>query len=279
MSLPIRALERSLDTHKGSHGSLGVVGGATGTVGAVFLCARSALYTGTGRVFVFRPHLEDGCVLDYLAPELMVLPIDQCDTKPIDTWVVGPGLGQSSAARSAVQAALQRSQPLVLDADALNLLAIHHDLAQLCRSRESPTILTPHPGEAARLLGTNTKAIQNDRNTSAQALVEKFHAIVVLKGYQSIIAGPSQPAQTNHTGNPSLATAGTGDVLAGFIGSLLAQGLTAFEAATLAVHIHGEAADTLSRDIGGMIGVTASELISEMRRLVNAKLAQALKSM
>lgn len=275
MTKALSLLNRSPDAHKGSHGSVGIVGGAAGTVGAAFLSARSALFTGAGRVFVFRPDLSDGYVLDPQTPEVMVLPLDQLDKKPITSWVAGPGLGQSAKALAVLRGLLELHCPLLIDADALTLIANHADLAALCRNRTAETILTPHPGEAARLLATSAKDIQTNRLAAAESLVQRFHAIVVLKGHQTVIASPSHTAITNDTGNPALATAGTGDVLAGCIGALLGQGLSAFEAASLGVEIHGSAADSLVKAVGGMIGISASELIPEMRRLLNALVAQA----
>ena len=274
MTKVLSLLSRSPDAHKGCHGSVGIVGGAVGTVGAAFLSARSALFTGAGRVFIFRPDLSDGYVMDPQTPEVMVLTVDQFDKKPITSWVAGPGLGQSAEAIAVLRSLLELHCPLLIDADALTLIAHHADLADLCRDRMAETILTPHPGEAARLLATTADTIQTNRLAAAESLVRRFRAIVVLKGHQTVIASPSHTAITNHTGNPALATAGTGDVLAGFIGALLGQGLTAFEAASLGVEIHGSAADSLVKDIGGMIGISASELIPEMRRLLNALVAQ-----
>lgn len=274
MTKAFSLLNRSPDAHKGSHGSVGVVGGAAGTVGAAFLSARSALFTGAGRVFLFRPDLSDGYVLDPQTPEVMVLALDQCNKKPITSWVAGPGLGQSAESLAVLRSLLELHCPLLIDADALTLIADHADLADLCRNRMAETVLTPHPGEAARLLATTAKDIQSNRLAAAESLVQRFRAIVVLKGHQTIIASPSHTAVTNDTGNPALATAGTGDVLAGFIGALLGQGLSAFEAASLGVKIHGSAADSLVKAVGGMIGISASELIPEMRRLLNAWVAQ-----
>jgi hydroxyethylthiazole kinase-like uncharacterized protein yjeF len=274
MTKALSLLNRSPDAHKGSHGSVGIVGGAAGTVGAAFLSARSALFTGAGRVFVFRPDLSDGYVLDPQTPEVMVLPLDQLDKKPITSWVAGPGLGQSAKALAVLRSLLELHCPLLIDADALTLIANHADLADLCRDRMAETILTPHPGEAARLLATSAKDIQTNRLAAAESLVQRLHATVVLKGHQTVIASPSHTPVSNQTGNPALATAGTGDVLAGFISALLGQGLSAFEAAALGVEIHGSAADSLVKTVGGMIGISASELIPEMRRLLNAWVTQ-----
>ncbi|MEY3669181.1 MAG: NAD(P)H-hydrate dehydratase [Burkholderiaceae bacterium] len=264
-------LSRALDANKADHGSLGVLGGTTGTVGAAFLSARAALMTGTGRVFVVRSSLADGYVLDALMPELMVIAADHCHEKPITTWLAGPGLGISPPAATYFEKLLLSGAPLVIDADGLNLLSTDSALTALCQERAAPTILTPHPGEAARLLGVTVSDIQANRPSAATALVEKYHVHVVLKGYQTLIASPGQPIVMNQTGNPSLAVAGTGDVLAGFMGSLVAQGIRPDLAATHAVRIHGLAADRLVGRLGGVLGLTASELIPEIRAVLNAE--------
>lgn len=275
MTNPILVLQRAANAHKGSHGSVGIVGGATGTVGAAFLSARAALHSGAGRVFVFRPTLADGLVFDPLTPEVMVSALDNCREKPITTWVLGPGLGQSPAAIAVLKDLLTVSCPLVIDADALTLIASNPTLLDLCNRRKTDTVITPHPGEAARLLGISADMIQYDRAGAAESLVRRLRSVVVLKGNQTIIAGLSGAQRLNQTGNPALATAGTGDVLAGLIGAMLAQGLAAYEAASLAVEVHGSAADSLVKAIGGMIGISASELIPEIRRRLNASLAEA----
>lgn len=276
MTNPILLLKRAANAHKGSHGSVGVVGGATGTVGAAFLSARTALYTGAGRVFVFRPSLDDGLVIDPSTPEVMVSALDSYSEKPITAWVLGPGLGQSPAALTVLKDLLRLACPLVIDADALTLIAKNPALFNLCNSRTTDTVITPHPGEAARLLGISAEMIQRDRAGAAESLVRRLRSVVVLKGNQTVIAGLCGAQRVNQTGNPALATAGTGDVLAGFIGALLAQGLSAFDAASLAVELHGSAADNLVTKVGGMVGVTAGELIPEIRRLLNASLSEAM---
>lgn len=263
-------LSRTADSNKGDHGALGIVGGSTGMVGAAFLAARSALYSGTGRVYVVRPSLQDHYVLDPMAPEIMVIDAAQSKQKPITAWVIGPGLGASDAAHQLVFDLLNRSQPMVIDADGLNLMAEDPALGRQCARRASPTIITPHPGEAARLLAVSVGDIQSQRSAHAQQLAKQFNAIAVLKGHQTVIASPAGEMVINRSGNAALASAGTGDVLAGLIGALIAQGVTAQRAAIEGARIHGMAAERLTEALGGMIGITASELIVEIRRLINA---------
>ncbi|MBU3724195.1 MAG: NAD(P)H-hydrate dehydratase [Burkholderiaceae bacterium] len=260
---------RAIDSNKGDHGALGIVGGSPGMVGAAFLAARSALFCGTGRVYVVRPSLQDHTVLDPIAPEVMVIDAAQSKQKPINAWVVGPGLGMSDAAHQLMVDMLNRDQPMVIDADALNLIAEDAALGRQCARRASATIITPHPGEAARLLGCSTADIQSDRQGFAQQLAQRYKAITVLKGHQTVIAIPDGVLTINKTGNAALATAGTGDVLAGLIGALMAQGLPPARAAIEGPRLHGLAAERLTEKLGGMIGMTANELIPEIRLLIN----------
>ena len=264
-----QSLQRRPDAHKGYHGSLGIAGGAQGMVGAVCLAGRTAIHSGAGRVYAVRPSLHDGFVLDPTTPELMVIDMAQAAQRPINAWVAGPGLGGSDAAHAMVKSLLALPLPLLLDADALNMLAEDTALAELCRERSAATILTPHPGEASRLLHTTVANIGQDREGSARAIAQRHAAIVILKGHGSVIATSSGDMHVNDTGNAALATAGTGDVLSGLIGALLAQGVDALVAAREGARIHGLAAERATLRIGGMIGMAAGDLIPEIRRLIN----------
>lgn len=262
-------LTRKPDAHKGDHGALGVVGGARGTVGAGFLSARSAVMSGCGRVYLVRPDLTDGLVFDPIAPEIMVIDLGQSRQRPIDTWLVGPGLGESDVAHQILSELIRHDAPMVIDADGLNLIAQDSALGRQLARREAPTVMTPHPAEAARLLQSSVDAIQSHRVQAATELTERYRSIILLKGAGSVIAHPDGPSQINQTGNAALATGGTGDVLAGLIAALIAQRMPAVDAVITGARIHGEAAESLTQRMGGMIGITASELIPEIRRLIN----------
>jgi hydroxyethylthiazole kinase-like uncharacterized protein yjeF len=185
------------------------------------------------------------------------------------TLVVGPGLGTSSAAVDVLTRAIDTSGPLVLDADALNLIATKPDLQQRLSTRNGMAVMTPHPLEAARLLGTSSTAIQANRLAAARTIAARFNAIVILKGSGSIVARPDQSLVINTTGNPALATAGTGDVLAGICGALLAQGWPQWDTALAGAWLHGHAADMLVERGIGPIGLTAGELIPYVRDALN----------
>lgn len=273
---------RRRDSHKGDFGSVAIIGGNRGMLGAALLAARSALYCGAGKVFVGLLYTEAPPV-DPLQPELMMRPADEAITA--DVIVAGPGAGRSPSATSSdrspqqvgdprfervlLPAAIAQKKPLVLDADGLNVIAFSDTLAEQVAQRESHTVLTPHPAEAARLLGANTAQVQDDRLAAALQLAERFNAAVVLKGAGSVCAFPDGTWSINTTGNPGLASGGTGDVLAGMLGALLAQGLPTPQALQYAVCLHGAAADALVCRGIGPVGLTASELIPEARQLLN----------
>ncbi len=252
-------------SHKGSFGDVAIVGAAQGMVGAAVLAARAALFSGAGRVFAAT--IDRAPPYDPLHPEIMFRDAAGF-ANPAAVLVLGPGMGDSALAMQVLAKALAGSAPLVLDADALNLVAATIDLQQRLSGRAAPAILTPHPLEAARLLGVTATVIQHDRLAAARELAARFDAIAVLKGSGSVIAAPDGAVVINPTGNPGLATGGTGDVLAGLCGSLLAQGWPQWQAAIGAVWLHGAAADRLVAQGIGPAGLTAGELPPAIRQLI-----------
>lgn len=274
--------------HKGSFGSLGVLAGATGMEGAALLTGRSALLLGAGRVAltlvselehrlpdVQTPHFRP--LLDWHYPELMNKSLHE-NLEFASVWAAGPGMGQCHQALDALGAVLEKDCPKVLDADALNLLAKHPHLALLWKKHQHLPILTPHPTEAARLLGCSTEHINNHRVGNALALAKQFSAIVVLKGAGTVIAHPQGAVQINTTGGPMLATAGSGDVLTGVIASLLAQQLSPWHAANTGVWLHGLGANPLDTEAQAPAVVGASGLILRLQGQLNQWLAQPARS-
>ncbi len=259
------------NTHKGSFGDVAIVGGAAGMTGAAVLAARGALLSGAGRVFV--ASLDAGAAYDSMHPEIMFRSASEFNAKD-STLVLGPGMSDSAGAMRALVKALDGPSPLVLDADALNLIAASPDLQGRLPGRTTPMVMTPHPLEAARLLGVTSGVVQEDRLAAAREIAARFGAVVVLKGSGSVIADADGMVVINPTGNPGLATGGTGDVLAGLCGSLLAQGWPAWEAALGAAWMHGAAADWLVEQGVGPIGMTAGELPAAIRRVFNQLVAQ-----
>jgi hydroxyethylthiazole kinase-like uncharacterized protein yjeF len=265
-----RLAPRRRNTHKGSFGDIVVLGGARGMAGAAVLAARAALHGGAGRVFAAM--LDSGMSLDPLQPEIMFR-----DAASLDfagrTVVAGPGMGNADAAIHLFGKVLEARTPLVVDADALTLCAARTELQERLSAHGGQVVLTPHPLEAARLLGVTASLVQADRLENARELAMRFKAVVVLKGAGSVIARPDGFVAVNTSGNPGLATGGSGDVLAGFCGALLAQGWPAWEAALGAVWMHGAAADWLVDDGVGPVGMTAGELPKAIRAVYNGLIA------
>src|SRR3954470_17696219 len=258
---------RPRNFHKGMAGSLAILGGASGMAGAALLPRRAALQPGAGRVYVGM--LDQTLHVDPGAPELMLRHADDALGLDLEAMVVGPGLGDSERAETLLGAALASELPCVLDADGLNLISENADLRHACARRRAETILTPHPAEAARLLASNTATVQSDRVKAARMLAENLHAHVVLKGSGSILVARDGHWFVNRTGNPGMASAGMGDVLAGMLGALLAQGYSGESALVLGTHLHGAAADALAASGVGPVGMTATELVDTARQLWN----------
>lgn len=264
-ALAARLRPRRRDAHKGDHGHVLCVGGDRGTGGAILLCAEAALRAGAGLVSVATRAEHVPAVLAS-RPELMVRGVEDSAgfagmLERADVVAVGPGLGQDEWGRALFAAALAAGKPLVLDADALNLLA----------ASERPVrdaVLTPHPGEAARLLECTTREVQADRYAAAQALAERNAATVVLKGAGTIVAAPDAAPRVIGAGNPGMAVGGMGDVLTGVVAALRAQRMEAFEAATTGALLHAVAGDAAMRE-GGERGLLPSDLMPHLRRLAN----------
>jgi hydroxyethylthiazole kinase-like uncharacterized protein yjeF len=278
---------RPRDSHKGQFGTVVVIGGASGMIGAALLAGRAALKLGAGCVHVGLLS-DDAPVVYMVQPELMLHRAEEVlRHRPLpnplpqageganvrsmfnpDVLAIGCGLGTSIAAQKLLHNVLRLDTALVLDADALNLLARHPDLQDDLRARKAATVITPHPGEGARLLGMTTAEVQAARTESAQRLAEKLHCSVVLKGADSVCVTRDGKTYLNKTGNPGMSAPGMGDVLTGMIAAFIAQGLDADRALLLAVHLHGAAGDALAEK-GVAVGMTATELTEWARWLIN----------
>lgn len=256
---------RHANAHKGEYGHVLCVGGEVGMGGAVRLCAEAALRTGAGLASV-ATRGEGVAALVAARPEAMTHAVETAEALQVligtaDILAVGPGLGRGDWGRSLFEAAVGSGKPLILDADGLNWLA--------ARPRPVPqAILTPHPGEAARLLDVTTEAVQADRYAAVDALVERFGATVVLKGAGTLVAAPGETTAVIGAGNPGMATGGMGDVLTGVIAALQAQRLPCFQAAVHGALLHAAAGDAAAH-IGGERGLLPSDLFPHLRRLAN----------
>ncbi len=267
-----RVPDRMAASHKGTFGHVLVVAGSPGMSGAAALAADGALRVGAGRITVGCPE-PIHAVLEMKCTEAMTVGLPATDlggfsrdslpelrklAEARDVLVVGPGIARATDAGDVVRAILREiARPVVVDADALYAVAAAPDL---CQGRESPTVITPHPGEAAHLLGIDAAEVNRDRRAAAEELATRFGATAVLKGAGTVIADPAGEVWINPTGGPALATGGTGDVLAGAVGGLLAQGCDAVTAAALAAYLHGLAADRMATAVGLRAGDLADAL-------------------
>lgn len=262
---------RASNSHKGSYGRLAIVAGSVGMSGAAALAAQAALETGVGLVHLFVPASIQG-VLSTLLPEVQVQalperagalnpaawPVLQAQLQNMDRVLLGPGLGRSEATAHFCQALLAEiEQPVLLDADAL------YHLATAPRAFQQPVILTPHPGEMATLLACSGAEIQADRVTAVQQAAQQYQAVTVLKGARSLIATPAQQLWFNSSGNPGMARGGMGDLLAGLIAGLWAQGLPPEQAAALGVYWHGLAGNQVAQQ-QGLPAVSIRRLLSQL---------------
>jgi ADP-dependent NAD(P)H-hydrate dehydratase len=270
-----RLPRRAPDAHKGSFGRVLVVAGNRGMSGAAVLCATSSLRGGAGLVRLAVPR-ELLPIVAAANPCYMTVALEQNERGALSAaarddlleavaWstvtVLGPGLGQGGAIGFLLRTIFtQTATPLVLDADALNALAEAPD--ELLSLRRGPTVLTPHPGEFGRLIGCGTAEVQVRRRELAIDFARRHGVVVVLKGHGTVVTDGKR-VFVNTTGNPGMATGGSGDVLTGLIGALLVQGLEPFGAAQLGVHVHGRAGDLAAADLG-MESLIASDLLDHL---------------
>ncbi|MBS0218166.1 MAG: NAD(P)H-hydrate dehydratase [Proteobacteria bacterium] len=262
--------QRPRDAHKGLFGHVLCIGGGTGMGGALALCAESALRAGAGRVSA-ATRAEHVAVLLARRPECMAHAVESpADIAELiasaDVIAIGPGLGRDAWAQSLLDAALSSGRPLVVDADALTLIA------RVPRSLPAGSIVTPHPGEAARLLGITTDAVQADRSGSAQALAERYGCVAVLKGNGTLVAASGERARFVVGGNPGMASAGMGDTLTGIVAALRAQRHEAFAAAWIGAVLHAAAGDAVAARQGEH-GLLASDLINALPSVFPRRMA------
>ncbi|BFM21882.1 NAD(P)H-hydrate dehydratase [Gilvimarinus japonicus] len=261
--------ERQADAHKGDFGHVMVIGGDVGHGGAAMMTAEAAARGGAGLVsLATRP--EHVAAMLARQPEVMACGV--ISGQELEPWlarptvlVVGPGLGQSPWSEQMLQQALATDLPLVLDADALNLIAKGR-LWPAGKTRDN-WLLTPHPGEAARLLGCESAEVQAERFASVQKLQQQYGGVALLKGAGTLVAGAQRPVNIISGGNPGMASGGMGDVLSGLLGALLAQGLNAYDAANLGASVHAHAADLAAAD-GGQLSLLATDILAYVGELL-----------
>ncbi|MBU3617045.1 NAD(P)H-hydrate dehydratase [Polynucleobacter sp. JS-Polo-80-F4] len=275
-------LKREPAEHKGNAGKVVLIGGAPGMAGALILAGNACLHLGAG--WTILEMLDPASAhADANQPELMIRLATEnihetlITSKP-DVIAIGPGLGKSTFARQCLHASLSYPNiPMVIDADALNLIGDSKELLSSLQKHNADfpglTVLTPHPGEAAKLLKTTTEIVQANRVDGIQGLIELTQSIVVLKGQHTLIASPHHSPVQCLAGNPGMGTGGMGDILTGSIAAIAGQGirhkLDLWQATGIAVELHAKAADSLVGKGVGPIGLTPSETILEMRALLN----------
>jgi hydroxyethylthiazole kinase-like uncharacterized protein yjeF len=274
--LPVRRNNR--DSNKGKFGHVLVIAGSKGFSGAPVMVAEATARTGAGLVTLAVPQALEQAVTAHVSPVVMTHALNQSESgtlshaalesafnlaKTATVVALGPGVGHGKEAALFVRDFVRHCKvPLVLDADALNILAEESDHGNsLVRARSAPTILTPHPGEMGRLLGISTVAVENDRRSSITQTTQNYDCVVLLKGAKTLSAAPDGRLYLNSTGNPGMATGGAGDVLTGVIASLLAQHLEPLSAAAAGAYVHGLAGDLVERTRSGSTGIIATDLI------------------
>jgi hydroxyethylthiazole kinase-like uncharacterized protein yjeF len=269
-SINYTALSRNkLNTNKGDFGTVGIIGGTRGMHGSMYLAGRASMSCGAGRVVLAA--LDDSFGFDLLMPELLTAkPKDILKhIEDYDVVIIGPGLGQEDGAHKLLEKILdlQPATKFIFDADALNLIAANPKWHYQFRALPNK-IITPHPKEASRLLNCSTKQILDARVESVKKLSEYYNSVTVLKGYASLLYDGKE-LFINPTGNPGLSNAGQGDALCGIIAAFVAEGMPLFDSLRFGVFVHGAAADELSTQFPGLIGILASDVTKKSRELVN----------
>lgn len=265
---------RKKDTHKGDFGHVLVVAGSRGMTGAAFLSSQAALLAGSGLVTCAVPRSLN-TIMEIKLTEGMTLPLPETKDGTIarsaegpimrfsahaDVLAIGPGLSRNTQTQAVVAALLKRSKkPIVLDADGITAVAKKATLLK----RKAPTVITPHPGEMSRLIGTDARDIQKTRGRVAVLCAQRYGTVVVLKGYRTVVATPHGDLYVNRTGNSGMSTAGVGDVLTGVIASFMGQGIDAYSAAVIGVYLHGLAGDIAARE-KGQFSLMATDVLNRI---------------
>lgn len=279
MRLAAQLLPRNPKAHKGDFGHIFILAGSSQFSGAAVLSAEAAMRSGAGLVTLGIPRSLNQAIIKIKPKEVMTLPLPQTRAgtlslagykkikdfiNNIDILVVGPGLGKNNSTFSLVRRLIVKTnKPAVIDADGLNALVGHLDRVKAQGLRVKEIIMTPHPGEMARLLGVSISKVQAKRKEIAKKFAKSHRVTVVLKGHQSVVADYKNNLYINRTGNPGMATAGSGDVLTGMIAAFLGQGLNAFNAAKYAVYLHGLAGDLAAKE-KTQLSLIASDIIDKI---------------
>jgi NAD(P)H-hydrate epimerase len=276
MRLPASLLHRKPNAYKNQFGHVCVLAGSPGMMGAAALTSLAAMRCGAGLVTVGVPKSLNAVLQKKISPVVMTWPLAETKAQTLalsaltqikqsfakfDVFALGPGLSGHASTRRFIQGIVGLSPwPLVIDADALNALAGRLDILTKTKTLK---VLTPHQGEMSRLIGIPVKRVEMDRSKIAQTVARKYNCVVLLKGHRTVVAAPGKKVYMNKTGNPGMATAGSGDVLTGMIAAFIAQGLPGFEAARCAAYLHGRAGDLAAREKTSL-SMIASDIIDEI---------------
>ena len=276
MRLPAQLLQRKANSHKGDYGHILILAGSIRFSGAALLCAEAALRSGAGLVTLGIPKSINLALIKVKPRELMTYALPETKEgtlslsafkkivallKDIDVLIIGPGLGRNKSTYALVKKIISKTtQPTVLDADALN--ALNNDL-EILKNHKGQLILTPHQKEMSRLFKISSDTIKNNRKLIAKKYAKHYNSIIILKGHNSIVTDGLKGFYINRSGNPGMATAGSGDVLSGIVGAFIAQGLNGFKAAKYATYIHGLAGDLAAKEKTQM-GLIASDIINRI---------------
>jgi len=279
MRLPARLLRRNLDVHKGDFGKIFILAGSPGFSGAAVLCSAAAMRSGAGLVTLGIPEGINRAIIKIKSKEVMTLPLPETKEgtlglngynkikifiKEIDILVIGPGLTQDKSTQSLARKVISNTdKPTVIDADGLNALVGRLNILRKLSAGNRKLILTPHPGEMSKLLGVSVKKVQDNREDIAKKFARDYKVTLVLKGHHTVVVDNKGQLHINKTGNPGMATAGSGDVLSGMVAAFLGQGLNSFDAAKFAVYLHGLAGDLAAKEKTGM-GMIASDIIDKI---------------
>ncbi|MDO8489519.1 MAG: NAD(P)H-hydrate dehydratase [Candidatus Omnitrophota bacterium] len=276
MRLPTQLLQRKVKSHKGDYGHILILAGSSRYSGAALLCAEAALRAGAGLVTLGTPKSICLALIRKKAPEIMTLPLPETNDgtlslaaftkiynflKYVDVLIIGPGLGKNKSTYALIRKIIKKIKlPTVIDADALSALNNH---LEALKTHKGQLILTPHQMEMSKLFSINLNFIKKNRKLIAKKCAKHYNSVIILKGHNSVVTNVSGHLYINKSGNPGMATAGSGDVLSGIAGAFLAQGLDAFRAAKYATYIHGLAGDIAAKDKTQM-GLIASDIINRI---------------
>ena len=284
MRLPARLLRRKPDSNKADYGHILILAGSARFSGAAVLAAEAAMRSGSGLVTIGIPKGINSGLIKIKPKEIMTYPLPETSdgslsvesyrkilkfVDNINVLVMGCGLSQNTSTQALVRKIVASiAKPMIIDADGLNALSGHLNLFRNKNYVRCAKILTPHPGEMARLIGTTVDAVEKNRIKSAVSLAKELGVVVVLKGHQTVVASEQGCVYINKTGNPGMATAGSGDVLAGIIGSFLGQGLDSFNAAKYGVYLHGFAGD-LAAEEKTQLSLISSDIIYKLPQAIS----------